>query len=63
MFSWILVQFALGARASRPHPTEAWERGRLARVPRKIDQIAGETPALPGQTELYLFRVISWMMS
>src|SRR5882724_12691598 len=28
-----------------------WERGRLARIPREIDQIAGETPALPGQTE------------
>ncbi|HZE68915.1 MAG TPA: hypothetical protein VE135_05220 [Pyrinomonadaceae bacterium] len=23
----------------------------LARIPREIDQIAGETPALPGQTE------------
>jgi len=34
----MLVQFVLGARASRPHHTE-------------IDQIAGETPALPGQTE------------
>ena len=31
-----------------------WERGRLARGPREIDQIAGETPAFPGQTESVL---------
>ena len=29
-----------------------WERGRLARIPREIDQIAGETPAFPGKLNL-----------
>jgi len=31
----------------------AWERGRLARIPREIDQIAGETPAFPGKLNQY----------